>query len=395
MRPLPERQTLPPATMGAPRSPTLSAVSRSGTKVPRLARSRSFRLLASLRERNLSWMLEPAPAGTTSLRGIHAHSTLSGIHVIGLWTTCCPPARAGTVTPPPAKAAFSSFKRRSLSGLRRDTSAGSPPAASGTPVDASAPPDGNPTTVACITDGNWVLKVAAINHSTALVGLQSKRVVSGEGILDLREPTIDGKVYTLRLGPWAGGYAFQDGSTITEFYADNVAYLGSAGTFIRCKGLTTVSISGTFDTVGGSCFNLCTALTNVVLNSTALKAIGGSAFQESKKLTAIEITSDLALTVNNTAVQYNSPLTSLTINGPVWETTNVDNILAKNEASTAAKKCTIYANKDTWSSLAAELTDAETAVKPKKCFGVYREGSRKAWLVANNADPVPFRIIIR
>ena len=239
-----------------------------------------------------------------------------------------------------------------------------------------------------------MLKVSAINLSTAVVSLQTQCVVSGEGILDLREPTIDGQVYTLRLGPWGNGYAFQTSNTITEFYADNVAYLGSAGTFSNCKSLTTVSISGTFDTVGGSCFNLCSALTNVVLNSTALKTIGGSAFQESKKLTAIEITSDFALTVNNTAMQYNNPLTSLTINGPAWETTNVDNLLTRNTASDTTKQCTIYANSENWASLAATLTDAETAVKPKKCFGVYREGLRKAWLVANN-EKRGFAIIVR
>ena len=253
--------------------------------------------------------------------------------------------------------------------------------------------EGNPTTVDCITDGNWVLRVTNSSlpaSGTLVVGNGDPCVKAGSGVLDMREVTIDGTVYSLSFG----AFAFNNSSTITEFYADNVTSLGAQKTFNVSQGLTTVSISGTFDVVCPSCFNYCTSLTNVVLNSKALKTISSSAFQESKKLTAIEITSDLELTVNNTAVQYNNPLTSLTINGPAWETTNVDNLLTRNTASDTTKQCTIYANSENWASLAATLTDAETAVKPKKCFGVYREGSRKAWLVANN-EKRGFAIIVR
>ncbi len=252
----------------------------------------------------------------------------------------------------------------------------------------------------CITDGNWVLQVNKLDASTGTITLGAGGynvcIKAGSGILDLRGTvvTVNGIAYDKKIINSELGYQYNKGE-ITEFYADGVGSFG-ARAFQTCKALTTVSITGTFTTIGANSFSGCSTLTKVVLNSTALATIGALAFQEAKNLSAIEITSDRALTVNSTAMQFTyGPLTSLTINTPVWETTNVDNLLSGNAASDTTKKCTIYANKDIWSSLAAKLTEAEEAVKPKKCFGVYREDSRKAWLVSNNSAPVPFRIIIR
>ena len=273
--------------------------------------------------------------------------------------------------------------------------------------------EGNPTTVACITDGNWVLEVGNLDASTGTItfgrGNYNTCITQGEGVLDLRGTlTVDGVAYEKKIfntdfaRPYAGG--------ITEFYADNVTSFGSRA-FHNCRTVTTASISGTFPSIGENCFNGCSALTSVVLNSKELASIGGSAFGEANKLTAIEITSDLEVTVTATAMNWKKGyLTSLTINSPVaWSSTNID-ILLKGQGTgandggvpvrdgtteaTADKLCTIYANSEKWSSLAATLTDAETAVKPKKCFGVYREGSRKAWLVANN-EKRGFAIIVR
>ena len=57
---------------------------------------------------------------------------------------------------------------------------------------------GNPTTVSCITDGNWVLP-ATVNATTGKItlsagGINTKKVVAGEGVCDLRGVlfTLDG-----------------------------------------------------------------------------------------------------------------------------------------------------------------------------------------------------------
>ena len=260
--------------------------------------------------------------------------------------------------------------------------------------------EGNPTKVDCIFDGNWALQVNKLDASTKSITFGGESytacIKKGEGVLDLRGTvTVNGVAYDKKIFNSGIGRSYSGG--ITEFYADNVESFGVRA-FDSCQTLTTASVTGTFAIIGELSFNLCTALTNVVLNSPALATIGEKAFQDSKKLTSIEITSGLALTVASTAMQYNKPLlTSLTINSPVWETANVDNLLSANSTSDTTKKCTIYANKDTWKSLAAAVTDEEKEHAPKNCFGVYvtAKGSRKAWLVVNDDDPIPLRIIIR
>ncbi len=259
--------------------------------------------------------------------------------------------------------------------------------------------EGNPTKVDCIFDGNWALQVAKLDASTKSITFGGESytacIKKGEGVLDLRGTvTVDGVAYDKKIFNSGIGRNYSGG--ITEFYADNVESFGVKA-FQNCRTLTTASVTGTFAIIGELSFDWCPALTNVVLNSPALATIGEKAFQSSTALTSIEITSGLALTVDSTAMQFNKPLTSLTINSPVWEMANVDNLLSANSTSDTTKNCTIYANKDTWKSLAAAVTDEEKEHTPKNCFGVYvtAKGSRKAWLVANDDDPIPLRIIIR
>ena len=249
------------------------------------------------------------------------------------------------------------------------------------------------STAACITDGNWVLKAGLSTVTKVLTLPGNKCYVSGSGVLDLRQPTINGVVYSLQLGDNnAPNGAFLGTADITEFYADTLSTVKGTYQFRNCTSLTKAELSGTLTAMSNQFFDGCTALTTVVLNLPGLTDIGSPAVFPSV-LQTLAITTDNAVGVAADCVLPN--LKSLTINGPAWETAELDKLLCKVTATTADKNCTLYANKDTWSSLASAVTDAETAVKPKKCFGVYREGSRKAWLVANNVDPVPFRIIIR
>ena len=270
--------------------------------------------------------------------------------------------------------------------------------------------DGSPySTAACITDDNWVLRVSAIDTSLAVVRLEMQCVASGKGILDLREMTIAGKVYTLKFTNTSNsGYAFAQCATMMEFYADNVEIFGTS-TFTGCTALTKASVSGTFEGIGTAAFSGCTSLTNVVVSSPNLNRIWGQAFMTSKPLTSIEITSDCAVTVDSQVLSGNSPVSVLTVNGPAWTQSSLDNLLTAvtawfdgSTAERAKKNCTIYVDPTKgWDGVStgytdwtpATLTDAETAAKPKKCFGVYREGSRKAWLVATGKHG--FRIIIR
>ena len=252
------------------------------------------------------------------------------------------------------------------------------------------------STAACISDGNWVLQVKS--KTATAIWLSGKCVVDGSGVLDMRGLTINGMTYVLNLAPSndGSGYVFANPcKAMTEFYADNVQWFGPSA-FEGCSALTKAFVSGTFTAVPTKCFSACPALTNVVVSSPNLENIRSQAFMlgSQRTLETLEVTSEKAVTVASDMMYGTNPMTMLTVNGPAWTTTSVDSLLSKNKTSDTTKQCTIYANKENWASLAATLTDAETAVKPKKCFGVYREGSRKAWLVANN-EKRGFAIIVR
>ena len=258
--------------------------------------------------------------------------------------------------------------------------------------------DGNPTNINCITDGNWILQTTdwwSGDVVTITIGNSDYNgcVIAGSGVLDFRGQKITrpdtGKVYdkiSLR------GYAFYKCSTLTEFYADNISSLGGSAFFN--SSVKNVEVGGTFASLGANVF-YC-SLTNLVVNSKNFNAINGQTFGEGKKLKTISITTTNAVSVSAESFQYEAgALKTLTVNGPAWTQTALDNLLAKHSgadgstAEKAAKPCTIYVDKSMgwdgtgdyaqgWSPSA--LTDAEKAVKPKKCFGVYvtAAGARKA-----------------
>ena len=267
--------------------------------------------------------------------------------------------------------------------------------------------EGNPTTVACITDGNWVLQVASLEESTGTITIGAEAwkcgIKKGSGILDLRGTvaTISGIAYNKKAFVRE---ACRKYSGLTEFHADGVTALGP-GMFLQCPDLEKVSISGTATSIPDSAdysqaqatatFYKCEKLTSAVFNLPNLTYIGVRAFDTCSALKELVLSTQNAIEVSaEHAFIRVAQLNSVTIAGLAWTQTNLDRLLYAVTATTAEKNCTIYANKETWASLAATLTNEETAVKPEKCFGVYREGSRKAWLVANN-EKHGFRIIIR
>lgn len=144
---------------------------------------------------------------------------------------------------------------------------------------------GNPTTVSCITDGNWVLP-ATVNATTGKItlsagGINTKKVVAGEGVCDLRGVlfTLDGvDCRVTNLGNWH----FYKYAGITEFYAEGIESLGG-GMFASCPSLRKIDIEGTATSIPNSPWDYagfaasCSALTNVSLRL-PLTSIGTMAF---------------------------------------------------------------------------------------------------------------------
>ena len=274
--------------------------------------------------------------------------------------------------------------------------------------------EGNPTNVACITDGNWVLKVnSRLSSSGTLVmgnGANSYEsiVKAGSGVLDLRglKVTYNSTVYDkIKLN----GYAVYKCSKITEFYADNLTDIASGYNFSKASSLKHVELGGTFASLGTWEFESC-PVTNLVINSKNFKSFSKIFYYGGVALKTLTITTTNAVSYTPGDGRTDAVKT-LTVNGPAWTQTALDNILGCHSgadgstATTAAKPCTIYVDKSMgwdgtgdyaqgWSPSA--LTDYEKAVKPKKCFGVYvtAAGARKAWLV-NTANSKGLLLIVR
>ena len=270
--------------------------------------------------------------------------------------------------------------------------------------------DGNPTNVACITDGSWILQVSLSSASGTITigGDYTTKILAGSGVLDLRglKVTVDGKDYDkINLQK----YAFR-GSVMTEFYADNITEVGSYA-FSNSPGVKNIELGGTFASLGLYTFNENNSVTNLVINSKNFKTFYRIFFY-SGALKTLMITTTNAVSYTTVSSDYQKDkVTNLTVNGPAWTQANLDNILANHSgadgstAEKAAKPCTIYVDKSMgwdgtgdyaqdWSPSA--LTDYEKAVKPKKCFGVYvtAKSERKAWLV-NTANSKGLLLIVR
>ena len=178
-------------------------------------------------------------------------------------------------------------------------------------------------------------------------------------------------------------------------------YLGNSA-FLQCPKLekfiarsgeiTSIPNGGTWT---GAFFGA--GLKHLELNCPKLNSVGTYVFKNSTSLTNIVIGSTNLVTWGSNLSCAN--LKAVTFYGESNNTV-VDRILSGVSASTTTKKCTIYADRGVkfgWKEKASSLTAAEEPLAPEDCFGVYRSGSRKAWLVNQRS---PFRedglkIIIR
>ncbi len=205
---------------------------------------------------------------------------------------------------------------------------------------------------------------------------------------------------------------------------------GTGQQFYKC-GLRDAEITSPFLTAVGGFFPNCTSITNITvscenltsiskdfaINDSALKTvsidcpklttIGQDAFKNTGLKTLTLSAPLLNGNVNGTAFSSTSLKEVTILHGPFnqsgtdYTTTVMDRILtgvtAVDSATDAAKNCTVYvpaANRRAWAGYADALAGYESAHAPKNTFGVYKAGSRKAYMVALGGVP-GLQIIVR
>lgn len=166
--------------------------------------------------------------------------------------------------------------------------------------------------------------------------------------------------------------------------------------FTGCSGLGRVSLGGRITslperngTYNQAVFSSC-GITNLEISAKSFASIGNGAFEKCSALDAIVFGSTNALTLGgNNTFNAASKLREVHIESPAWLPLEVDRLLYSLASTTGGKTCTLYVPKARgWDAHATtDYTENEQATRPRRCFGVYREGSRKAWLVNND---IPF-----
>jgi len=147
--------------------------------------------------------------------------------------------------------------------------------------------------------------------------------------------------------------------------------------------------------VGSNAFIKLTGAQGLVLgtNGLTLKTLGDKACSGMTALTNLTIgTKSLTLgsVLGPSSVFNNKNLKTVHLPGRILPTETVDAILQGVGESATTKQVTIYASPFShWGRLAAAPTSEEDAVKPADCFGVYRDGLRKAWFVTERSPYEP------
>ena len=182
----------------------------------------------------------------------------------------------------------------------------------------------------------------------------------------------------------------------------------TGGFFPNCTSITNITVS---------CENLTSISKDFAINDSALKTvsidcpklttIGQDAFKNTGLKTLTLSAPLLNGNVNGTAFSSTSLKEVTILHGPFnqsgtdYTTTVMDRILtgvtAVDSATDAAKNCTVYvpaANRRAWAGYADALAGYESAHAPKNTFGVYKAGSRKAYMVALGGVP-GLQIIVR
>lgn len=149
--------------------------------------------------------------------------------------------------------------------------------------------EGNPTNVACVVQGDWIISVRTdagrIDFYPDKGTLTLDQSLAGEGVLDLRDLSVaysasDGSEATVKIGglSFDVGYPWQNFQTCkaTEIYANNLLRLPE---FQGCKTLRKAWLSGDQVTTMAQSyrgFKECSSLTNIVIDCpNLLNIIGG------------------------------------------------------------------------------------------------------------------------
>ena len=235
---------------------------------------------------------------------------------------------------------------------------------------------------------------------------------------------------------WLGGWAFYKCGKVTgkvslpSLAGFSTAQGNTGQQFYKC-GLRDAEITSPFLTSTGGFFPNCTSITNITvscenltsiskdfaINDSALKTvsidcpklttIGQDAFKSTGLKTLTLSAPLLNGNVNGTAFSSTSLKEVTILHGPFnqsgtdYTTTVMDRILtgvtAVDSATDAAKNCTVYvpaANRRAWAGYADALAGVEGDYAPKNTFGVWKAGSRKAFMALLGSVP-GFTIIIR
>ena len=198
-----------------------------------------------------------------------------------------------------------------------------------------------------------------------------------------------------------GNQAFQSCSKMYgKVYLPNVTSIGSSA-FHSAQSIQEIETGDKLVSLGVHAIQNCYALTNVILRGSSLAKIGDCTFYNSNKIKRFELSAPLLSAVSVVsggqafyAVKpekiyiHSAPFVSA--DGSLDNTQSVvDGILyaVSSVASTAdkAKACNIYVPKERfadWKKYSSALLDYEPKYAPRRTFGVWRESSRKAYLVS-------------
>jgi hypothetical protein len=187
-----------------------------------------------------------------------------------------------------------------------------------------------------------------------------------------------------------GNHVFSSCPNIVgELTLTNVWKIGSTA-FHSCK-FSRIHLRGPLAEIPSECFAHNTALKECVLDLPELDFIRGYAFgvwAGSSPMTNLVIRSKHPIVIEgDSSFNASHALRDVTFQGPAPDVDSLDRLLLRQTAVDGNHACTIFAsrNQPGWREIAATPSAAESPHRPLRCLGVYRESSRKAWIVHENS----------